>query len=125
MHDDDLGEVKLFKTHWEAADSWLFGQHRFSVSGTGRTQGPTATQKVTLNFVKANVDELFRLAVAAVRDASAEVHVDELRISGLFLDGEPNSFELSLEFESCAAEMPDGVAVSFIGKQIDNVEVVH
>jgi hypothetical protein len=80
---------------------------------------------VTLKFVKANADELFRLAVAAVRDASADAQADDFRISGLFLDKEPNSFELSLDSESRGAGMPDGAAVSFSGKQIDNVEIVH
>ena len=75
--------------------------------------------------MKANADELSSLAVAAVKAASAHLQPDDLRVSAIFLHEEVNSFELSVDSESCAASMPDGVAVAFTGKQIDEVELVH
>ena len=125
MHDNDLGDLKLFKAHWEAAAPKLFGEQAFSISGVGRNTGPTPTQKSTLDFVKANADELTRLAIAAVKAAAADLQPDDLRASAIFLHEEPDSFELSLDSQACAAAMPDGVAVSFTGKQIDEVEFVH
>jgi hypothetical protein len=129
MHDDDLGDLKLFKTHWETATPKLFGQERISVSGVGKSTGPTRSQKSTLEFVKGNVSELVGSAIAVAREAvtaSAPVsQPDNLRVSALFLHKEPNSFELSLDSELCGAAMPDGIAVSFTGKQIDEVEFVH
>jgi hypothetical protein len=125
MHDNDLGDLKLFRTHWETAAPKPFGQQALSISGVGRNKGPTPTQKDTLNFVRANADELSSLAIAAVRAAAADLQPDDLRVTAIFLHKEPNSFELSLDSESCAAAMPDGVAVSFTGKQIDEVEFAH
>ena len=125
MHDSDLGKVKLFANHWEAAAPIAFGQKGFSVSGVGRSAGPTPTQKSTLAFVKANAEELCSLALAAVKAAAADLQTGELRVSGIFLLAEPNSFELSLDLKSGVAVIPDGVAVPFTGKQIDEVEFVH
>jgi hypothetical protein len=75
--------------------------------------------------VKANADELSSLAVAAAKAAVADLQPADLRVSAIFLHAEANSFELSLDSECCAATMPDGVAVAFTGKQIDEVEFVH
>jgi hypothetical protein len=129
MHDDDLGDLKLFKTHWETAAPKLFGQERISVSGVGKSTGPTHSQRSTLEFVKANAGELFRLAIEAAQKAvtatAADLHPDDIRVSAVFLLERPNAFELSLDSESCAQAVPDGVAVAFAGKQIDEVELVH
>jgi hypothetical protein len=79
--------------------------------------------------VKTNAGELFGLAIAAAKktaiDAATDFQPDDLRVTAVFLHKEPNSFELSVDSESCAAAMPDGIAVSFTGKQIDEVEFVH
>ncbi len=128
-HDEDLGDLKLFKTYWETAAPKLFGQQSWSVSGVGRSTGPTRSQKRTLAFVKSNADDLCRLAIGAAKNAvtaaAAGLQPDDLRVSAIFLHREANSFELSLDSESCAAAMPDGVAVAFTGKQVDEVEFVH
>jgi hypothetical protein len=129
VHDDVLGDLKLFKTCWETAAPMLLGDQALPVSGTGRNTGPTLSQKRTLDFVKTNADELFRLAIAAankaVTNAAPNLPPNDLRVSLVFLLNEPSSFELSLDSKSCAVTVPDGVAVSFIGKQIDGVELVH
>jgi hypothetical protein len=127
--DDDLGDLKLFKTYWETAAPKLLGQQALSISGVGRSTGPTPSQKSTWNFVKANADELFRLAIAAAKKAvtaaAAGLQPDDLRVSSIFLHKESNSFELSVDSESCATAMPDGIAVSFTENQIDEIEFVH
>lgn len=129
MHDNDLGELKLFKTHWEAAAPWPFGHQALSVSGVGSSTGPTRSQKGTLDFLKTNTDELTRLAVVAakkaVTTAAADLQPDDIRVSAIFLRKESNSFELSLDSKSCVAAIPNGLAVSFMGKQIDEVEFIH
>jgi hypothetical protein len=129
MYDTDVGNLKLFKTCWEAVAPKSFGEKALPVSGVGRNAGPTATQKRTLNFIRANDHELCGLAVAATKKAvtaaAAALQLDDIRVSSIFLHEEPDSFELSLDSESCAAAMPDGVTVSLTGKQIDAVEFVH
>lgn len=129
MRDDDLGDLKLFNTYWETAAPKFFGQQTLSIAGVGRCTGPTASQKRTLHFVKTNADELSKSAIAAVKKALAagapDLQPDDFRVSAVFLHKEPNSFELSLDSEACAAVMPDGVDVSFNGEQADAVEFVH
>ena len=75
--------------------------------------------------MKANANELASLAIAAVRAAAADLQLADLRVTAIFLHEDPNSFELSVDSESGTAAMPDGVAVSFTGKQINEVEFVH
>jgi hypothetical protein len=125
MRAGDFGDLNLFKTHWETAAPKRFEEQTFFVSGVGRSTGPTATQKRTLDFVKANANELASLAIAAVRAAAADLQLADLRVTAIFLHEDPNSFELSVDSESGTAAMPDGVAVSFTGKQINEVEFVH
>jgi hypothetical protein len=129
MEDKDLGDLKVFRTYWETAAPKVFRRQAFSISGVGESTGPTPTQKTTLNFVDANVEELTALAIGAAKNAItatvANLQADDLKVSAVFLHKEPNSFELSLDSELCAAAVPDGVAVSFTGKQIDEVELVH
>jgi hypothetical protein len=128
-HDAEVGDLKLFGTYWETATPKLFGRQALIVSGIGAGTGPTRSQVSTLDFVKANAGELFRVAIAAAQKAvtatAADLHPDDLRVSGIFLLEMPNAFELLLDSESCAQAVPEGVAVSFAGKQIDKVELVH
>jgi hypothetical protein len=129
MHDELLGELKLFKSHWETVAPKTIGQLTLQVAGVGRSTGPTPSQKSTLDFVKANADELFTLAIAAAKKmvtaAVAGLPPNDLSVSAVFLHKQPNSYELSVDSKSGAAAMPDGIDVSFTGKQIDEVEVVH
>jgi len=129
MHDDDLGDLKVSRTYWETAAPQRIGQQALPISGVGGSTGPTPTQKATLDFVKANAEELSAMAVGAAKKAitatAADLQPDDLKVSGIFLHKEANCFELCLDSDSCAAAVPDGVAVSFAGKQIDEVELVH
>lgn len=129
LRDDDLGDLKLYKNHWETVTPKLLGQQALHVAGIGRSTGPTPSQKSTFAFVRANIDELSGSAIAAARKAvtgaAADLQPSDLRVSAIFLHAEPNSLEVSVDSDSCAAAMPDGIAVSFTGKQVDEVEFVH
>lgn len=129
MRDEVLGKLKLFKTHWETEAPQPIGPQTLPVAGVGKSTGPTRSQRDTLDFVKSNAGELFKLAISAAKkafaDAKRDLQPDDLRISMVFLDKDPDSFDLSVDSESCASVIPDGIDVSFTGKQIDEVEFVH
>jgi hypothetical protein len=128
MHDDELGDLNVFKLYWETATPKPLGQRAVSIAGMG-SKGPTVSQRRTLDFLKTNAEELSTLAVAAAKkaatDAAAGFQLDDLQVSAIFLEKELNSFEMSVDSESCATAIPDGIAVSFRGKDIDEVEFVH
>ncbi len=129
LTDPDLGKLVIYKNYWETSTEQLVSSNALEVAGVAAAAGPSEVQRATLKFVRDNAAELFQSAVTAAKSEllalKPNTDTADLTISQLFLGRNQNEFEFNIDSESCKEMMPDGVSVSFIGKEIDQVEFVH
>ncbi len=128
VHDREFGDVRNNQLFWRAETGPTLAGVQVDLTGFA-TGTPTLVQRQTFEFVKANASELFQSGLAAGRkalaDASAGAQADDLRITGVSLEGnELYGFDLLMESESCAGVAPGGVAVTFRDKVVSEAEIL-